>query len=126
MNWPESFWQRRAQLRETTRFLCFGHGLLDALRVPHPKLLGMALFVLVSPDKLTVAAPDLRVLLDEQLSRAVPELLSEPARLRPLPVLGIPDWSSSQSAAFYEDERYFRRVRQRPRALPAAVWFELA
>jgi DUF3025 family protein len=125
LNWPEVFWQRRARLRETTRFLCFGHGLLDALRVPHPKLLGMALFVLVSPAMLTLGASDLRTLLDEQLGRAVPEFLSEPARLRPLPVLGIPDWSTTQSAAFYADERYFRRVRQRPRTLPPATWLEL-
>jgi hypothetical protein len=124
LNWPEVFWQRRAALARTTRFLCFGHGLLDALRVPHPKQMGMALFVRVSDATLALAAPALRVFLDRELSERLPGFLLEPARLAPLPVLGVPGWSPAQSPEFYEDSAYFRRARQRPRAF-AVEFIEL-
>jgi len=41
--------------------------------------------------------------------------LSEPARLHPLPVLGVPGWSDNQSRAYYQDPHYFRTARQRAR-----------
>jgi Protein of unknown function (DUF3025) len=124
-DWPEIFWHRRAALLETTRFHCFGHGLLDALRVPHPRLLGMALFVHVSPARLALAAPEFRLFLDRELARRLPEFLVEPARLQPLPVLGVPGWSGAQSAEFYANERYFRRARQRLRATSPATFVAL-
>ena len=52
-----------------------------------------------------------------------PRFLSEPARLEPLPVLGVPDWSANQSRAYYEDERYFRtRQAAATRAERARAW----
>jgi hypothetical protein len=125
LDWPEVFWQRRAALEASTRFLGFGHGLLDALRVPHPRLMGMALFAQVSPARLALTAPEFRVFLDHELSQSVPEFLAEPARLQPLPVLGVPGWSSAQSPEFYADERYFRRARQRSRAPSSVAFVEL-
>jgi len=125
LNWPELFWRRRTTLHETTRFLCFGHGLLDALRVPHPKLMGMALFVRVSPARLRLESSELRVFLDQTLSERFAEFLTAPARLHPLPVLGIPGWSPAQCAAFYENEAYFRRARQRARPPLTGTWLEL-
>lgn len=116
LEWPELFWQRRAELLETTRFVGFGHGLLDALRAPHPGLLGMALFVLVGPAELALSPPRFRQVLDRELARRLADFLREPARLRPLPLLGIPGWSREQSPEFYGNERYFRRARQRPRS----------
>jgi hypothetical protein len=125
LNWPELLWQRRAALGETTRFLGFGHGLLDALRVPHPKILGMALFVRASVAQLNLTPSELRIRLDQKLSACLGEALAEPARLWPLPVLGVPHWSRAQTAAFYDDEQYFRRARRRPRATAVATWVEL-
>jgi hypothetical protein len=125
LNWPSVFWERRAALLESTRFLCFGHGLLDALRVPHPRLLGMALFARVSPARLRLTASELRVYLDRALSLRLPEFLVEPARLQPLPVLGVPSWSDQQTAAFYDDTSYFRRARQKSQSARPASWIEL-
>ncbi len=108
LKWCEVFWERRAELLRTTRFLAFGHGLLDALRDPHPRLMGKALFVRVAGDRFELAGSDFRVFLDGALAKILPRFLSEPARLHPLPVLGVPDWSANQSRAYYEDQQYFR------------------
>ena len=116
LKWVEVFWERRAELQQTTRFWVFGHGLLDALREPHPRLMGKALFVLVNPSRLALSDCEFRVFLDGALASVLPEFLRDPACLEPLPVLGVPDWSPNQSRAYYEDERYFRTVRLRPRA----------
>ncbi|HKO50736.1 MAG TPA: DUF3025 domain-containing protein [Polyangiaceae bacterium] len=126
LKWREVFWERRAELRQTTRFLVFGHGLLDGLRDPHPRLMGKALFALVAAERLGLAGSDFRVFLDRGLAALLPSFLSEPARLQPLPVLGVPDWSANQSRAYYEDERYFRTARLRPRAPCAVPWLVLA
>jgi hypothetical protein len=125
LDWHEVFWQRRTALLASTRFLGFGHGLLDALRVPHPRLMGMALFVLVSPQRVALEPSELRVFLDRELSFRVPEFLLEPALLQPLPVLGIPGWSHEQSAEFYQNEGYFRRARRRPRPESPAAFIAL-
>jgi hypothetical protein len=125
LKWREVFWERRAELGQTTRFVAFGHGLLDALRDPHPRLMGQALFVRVAPARFGLAHSDFRVFLDGALAVLLRGFLSEPARLHPLPVLGIPDWSANQSPAYYDDERYFRRARQRAHAPRALRWLSL-
>ncbi len=125
LKWCEVFWERRAELRRTTRFLAFGHGLLDALREPHSRLMGKALFARVAADQLGLADCDFRVFVDGALAKLLPGFLSDPTRLEPLPVLGVPDWSANQSRAYYEDERYFRPARLRPRAPNAPRWLVL-
>ena len=125
LEWSELFWQRRAALLRTTRFIAFGHGLLDSLREPHPKLMGKALFVHVSPLPLELGASQLRVFVDEQVAQRLPQFLNEPARLHPLPVLGIPGWSAQQCEAFYRNEQYFRVARLRPRAVSDAACLDL-
>lgn len=125
LRWVEVFWERRAELAQTTRFLVFGHGLLDALRAPHPRLMGKALFAHVARDRLALEASSLRVFADAALARSVTSFLSDPGRLSPLPVLGVPGWSPNQSRCYYQDERYFRTARQRTRSLAAARWIEL-
>jgi hypothetical protein len=125
LKWLEVFWERRAELERTTRFLVFGHGLLDALRDPHPRLMGKALFARVAADRLECAPADFRVFVDRAFAAAVPGFLSAPSRLQPLPVLGVPGWSAIQSRAYYEDERYFRTARRSPRPASAPCWLEL-
>jgi len=125
LDWPGVFWERRDELLTSTQFLAFGHGRLDALRTPHPKLMGMALFVHVRPALLKLVAPELRALLDEELAQELPIFLTEPGRLQPLPVLGVPGWAPAQSVEFYRNEGYFRRARQRLRVRPKSVFIEL-
>lgn len=125
LDWLRVFWERRAELSQTTRFMVFGHGLLDALRDPHPRLMGMALFARVAPARLTLADSELRLFVDAALAKLVPDFLREPALLAPLPVLGVPDWSANQARAYYQDQRYFRTARQRPRAASPARFLVL-
>jgi hypothetical protein len=125
LDWISVFWERRAELQQTTRFLVFGHGLLDALREPHPRLMGMALYARVTRARLTLSDSEFRPFVDAGLAKLVPEFLNEPAILAPLPVLGVPGWSANQARAYYEDERYFRTVRRRARAPSPARWLEL-
>jgi len=125
LSWSEVFWERRAELAETTRFLGFGHGLLDSLRCPHPALMGKALFVRVTQAELDLPLAELRPLIDRELASHVPRFLQHPRQLFPLPVLGIPGWTAKQDAAYYEDTRYFRRRKREGAPLPAA-WVDLA
>jgi hypothetical protein len=125
LKWFEVFWQRRAALFPTTRFIAFGHGLLDSLREPHPNVMGKALFVHVTAAQLELSASQLRVFLDQQVAQRLTQFLIEPARLHPLPVLGIPGWSALQSEAFYQNEQYFRVARLRARAAINTTWLDL-
>jgi hypothetical protein len=126
LKWPEVFWQRRAALQQTTRFIAFGHGLLDSMREPHSKLMGKALFVHVAAAALELSASQLRVFLDREIAQRLLPFLSEPARLHPLPVLGVPGWSAQECEAYYRDEQYFRVARARPRAVSEAAWLDLS
>jgi len=126
LQWEKAFWEERRLLLETTRFLCFGHGLLDSLRAPHPRLMGKALFVHVDADRLALCPSELRVWLDGALSARLAGFLVEPACLYPLPVLGIPGWCAVQSAAFYRNTDYFRVARLRDRPLRAPAFIDLA
>jgi len=125
LRFREVFWERRAELGQTTRFLVFGHGLLDALRDPHPRLMGKALFAHIAADKLALTSSAFRIFVDGALAARLPVFLDDPVRLEPLPVLGVPGWSADQSLAYYEDERYFRKARLRPRAPNAVPWLVL-
>lgn len=126
LEWGRVFWDRRDELLRTTRFLAFGHGLLDALREPHPRLMGMALFARVARERLQLPDSEFRVFIDAGLAERLPAFLSEPALLAPLPVLGVPGWSMNQSRSYYEDQRYFRTARRRARAPSLARFLELA
>ncbi|MEO8903590.1 MAG: DUF3025 domain-containing protein [Polyangiaceae bacterium] len=125
LQWPALFWKQRLELAGSTRCLAFGHGLLDAFREPHPRLMGKALCVRVSSAQLALSAPALRVLLDAELARRLPEFLLAPGRLLPLPVLGVPGWTERQTPEFYSDQRYFRTVRTRQCAPVACTWLDL-
>jgi hypothetical protein len=126
LRWRQVFWEQRTALQRSTRFIAFGHGLLDSLRDPHPRLMGKALFVLARSGQLELATAELRVLLDRELARGLSAFLVAPARLQPLPVLGVPGWSGQQSADYYRNERYFQVVRSRARPRARGQWLELS
>lgn len=125
LKWVEVFWERRTELLQSTRFLVFGHGLLDSLRDPHPRLMGKALFGRIAREHLELDASEFRPFVDAALARHLSDFLFEPALLAPLPVLGVPGWSTNQTRAYYEDERYFRTARQRTREATVPRWLEL-
>ncbi len=123
LNWVDAFFTRRAELLQSTRFIGFGHGLLDALRAPHPRLMGKALFVHVGAEPWSLGPSELRVWLDGALAPGLASFLSEPSRLAPLPVLGVPGWAAEQTLPFYQDTSYFQTARRRSRS--ALAWLDL-
>lgn len=125
LSWVEAFFTRRAELARDTRFIGFGHGLLDALRAPHPRLMGKALFVLVGAEHWSLGPSEQRVWLDAALAPRLATFLSEPARMAPLPVLGVPGWAPAQTLSFYQNTTYFQTARRRPRTALPPVWLDL-
>lgn len=95
-------WQRRLQVR-----IC-GHAILEKFLAPYKSMTAHALFLYVD-GPLTDTALD--PLLADALLRG--ELLSSPADLSPLPLMGIPGWwhGGEQNEAFYDDQHVFRPPR---------------
>ena len=100
MRWRELFWIERDRLLRAMRFVVLGHAVLEQALEPWPGITCKAIFV--SP-----ARP-----LDEQAAEWLARCGAQatPRDLAPLPVFGYPGWHpASEDAAFYDDERYFRR-----------------
>ena len=103
MRWRELFWERRERLRQAMRFVVLGHAVLEQALAPWPGITCKAVFVSAERS------------LDEQaaawLAGCGPQ--ATPKDLAPLPVFGYPGWlPESGNAAFYDDPRYFRPLRQ--------------
>lgn len=99
MRWRELFWARREKLAQAVRFVVLGHAVLEQALEPRPGITCKSIFV--SPGRS----------LDEQAAAwlAACGAQATPKDLAPLPVFGYPGWlPGSGSAAFYDDERYFR------------------
>lgn len=126
LHWVEAFWEQRAELLATTRFVGFGHGLLDSLREPHPRLMGKALFVRIGERDLLRSPSALRTFVDGAAAPRLAEFLVEPGRLLPLPVLGVPGWAPGQSVEKYRDASYFRTQRRDARPMPAPSFLDLS
>jgi hypothetical protein len=103
------FWERRAELLETTRFWLIGHGAFESLMAPH---LGLAAKAVLLP--LDHALPDdaLRHLVDAQVSALVRRWKLNAPRLDPIPLLGIPGYADNDAPEFYDDAQYFRIQRR--------------
>lgn len=108
--WRLLFWQRRKQFAEHVRFFIFGHALYEKARSPYPSLTGKVLALQVPAEFLaldydsTVSEIDALAaayLANRMAMAPLPSLL-------PLPIFGVPGWSTQQNEAFYADARYFR------------------
>jgi hypothetical protein len=103
MRWRELFWDCREKLVRAMRFVVLGHAVLEQALAPRPGITCKAIFVSAERS------------LDEQaaawLAACGPQ--ATPGDLAPLPVFGYPGWlPASADAAFYDDRRYFRPLRQ--------------
>jgi hypothetical protein len=96
--WKELFWDRRSRVMESMRCVVLGHAVLEQALEPWPGITCKALFAAAGADCDSAAA--------QWLGR-LPAGAS-PRDLAPLPVFGYPGWAEEQSAAFYDDARYFR------------------
>ncbi|MDX9837498.1 MAG: DUF3025 domain-containing protein [Azoarcus sp.] len=114
--WEEAFWERRAQLAESTRFLVIGHGIWDQLRRPFFGLCAKAIYRVVEPGWLALPAAAAQAECDAWLAAHLshPATVLTPRALSPLPLLGIPGLTpDSECRDYYRDTRQFRPQRAR-------------
>ena len=114
--WKRLFWERRAEVGRSMRFLVFGHAILEHASAPHKGVTAKAL-VLETPGEL-LDDPALVAWLDVRAAGhfAHAAAVASTQTLQPLPVLGIPGWTpANASAAFYDDAAVFRPGRRQER-----------
>ena len=110
--WKELFWDCRAEVARSMRFLVFGHAILEHSLAPFKSVTAKALLLDVPQGSLDDAA--LVALLDARAAAhfARSEALASTQALQPLPVLGIPGWTpENEDPAFYDDTTVFRAGR---------------
>lgn len=96
------FWERRAELARTTRFFIVGHGLLESLVNPHPRLVARSV-LLYLPDAALEREDELQKRGDARVARRIPGWRARRALFDPIPVSAIPGFADNDSADFYED-----------------------
>ena len=107
--WKRLFWERRAEVARSMRFLVFGHAILEHSLAPFKGVTAKALVLDVPEESLDDAAlvGSLDARAAEHFART--EALASTQSLQPLPVLGIPGWTpESEDPAFYDDTAVFR------------------
>lgn len=120
LSFKRVFWERRAELLETTRFWIVGHGTLESLLAPHPGIASKGLLFHVPELPQTAEGWDaLRFQLDARAASVVAGWRSFYSVLDPVPVLGIPGYWDNDAPEFYDDVQHFRFERRATR--PEAV-----
>ena len=96
-SWSELFLEHHRELR----IVVLGHAVLEQALAPHPGITCKVIFADPSRD------------LDTQAAHWLATTGKTPRDLPPLPVFGYPGWfKGSGEAAFYSDQRYFRRLQR--------------
>lgn len=106
-DWRRLFVVHRASWRTDVTVLVFGHALMEKMTSPFRGATGHALPIALDAD-----APLAHI--DAAVADALDDGLA-PARLLPLPLLGIPGWADNEDAAFYDDASVFRPGRRAAR-----------
>lgn len=104
--WRELFVARREEVIASVRFVLVGHGLMEKALSPFIGITTKAMLLEVEANSPALDRAAADWLMDE-------EHLANSYHLAPLPLLGIPGWDArNESAAFYDDTRYFRAGRR--------------
>jgi hypothetical protein len=109
--WKELFWTRRADVVAAMRFKVVGHAIHEIALAPYKGVTAKTLVVEVPPATLALADEELNALLDERAAAhfVAPGALASTRSLHPLPILGVPGWTSAnEDEAFYDDPGVFR------------------
>ncbi len=106
------FWERRAELLETTQFWLIGHGSLESLLAPHLGLAAKAILLDVPANSAQHDQDALRQAIDARAGSLIQTWRAGAPVLDPIPVLGIPGYCENDSAELYDDARYFRFQRR--------------
>jgi hypothetical protein len=119
--WKELFWARRGDVAASMRFLVFGHAIHENALAPYKGVTAKTLVVDVAHATLELPDEALIAVLDARAAAHfdAPGALASTRSLHPLPILGIPGWTSANDdATFYDDADVFRagRVREKKEA----------
>lgn len=109
--WRQAFWDQRAEMIASLRYLVIGHALYERLHAPYVGLCGKSIHVPASPHVLVSPMEHQVRHADETVAQALeePRFLAHPKALYPLPLLGIPGFTQdNEDPAYYEDTRQFR------------------
>jgi hypothetical protein len=93
------------------RFKVVGHAIHEIALAPYKGVTAKTLVVEVAPATLALADDALNALLDERTAAhfSAPGALASTRSLHPLPILGIPGWTTeNEDEAFYDDTYVFR------------------
>jgi hypothetical protein len=113
--WKTLFWQRRAEVQSSMGFYLFGHGLYEKALNPYLGMTGQGLLLAVVPAFFGWSQTAQLAHLDERVAEylADPDHCRTTRELSPVPLLGIPGWSTdNQSASYYDNTDYFRPSRR--------------
>ena len=115
LHFKRVFWEQRAELAPTTRFFIVGHGLLESLLSPHPRLLARSSFIHL-PESTALDDDELRQRCDAWVAAKIQGWRQEKPLFDPIPVCAIPGFADNESAAFYDDRQRlpFDPVSRRP------------
>ncbi len=106
------FWERRAELLQSTRFWFVGHGTLESLLTPHPGLAAKGLLLEVSRLPASETDDEVRHAIDARAAAAVHGFRQRHHILDPVPILGIPGYWDNERPEFYDDPQHFRLERR--------------
>ncbi|MEO8344048.1 MAG: DUF3025 domain-containing protein [Gallionella sp.] len=115
--WKELFWQRREQVRAQMGFYLFGHGLYEKALQPYVGMTGQGLLLAVEQEYFSWSQKQQLTHLDNLLADylAAPEHCRNTRDLSPVPLLGVPGWTTDNcSETYYDNTAYFRPSRRRP------------
>ena len=119
--WKELFWNRCEDAVRSMRFHLFGHALYEKALAPYKGVTGKSVILDVSAREFERPLPQQLASLDAHLARAFSDTrsLAAPENYAPLPILGVPGWTSdNESERYYEDTQQFRPGRAREREKP--------
>ena len=115
--WKELFWQRREQVRAGMEFYLFGHGLYEKALQPYVGMTGQGLLLAVERAFFAWPLAQRLTYLDNLLADylAEPKHCLSTRELSPVPLLGVPGWTTDNcSETYYDNTAYFRPSRRRP------------
>jgi hypothetical protein len=115
-HWKELFWQRREQMSASMGFYLFGHGLYEKALQPYVGMTGQGLLLAVERAFFAWPLAQRLTYLDNLLADylAAPEHCRNTRDFSPVPLLGVPGWTTHNcSETYYDNTAYFRPSRRR-------------
>jgi hypothetical protein len=114
--WKELFCSHRAEVTSSMGFYLFGHGLYEKALHPYVGMTGQGLVLPVEEAFFTWPMPRRMQHLDERVAAYLNDAshCRGTGELTPVPLLGVPGWSSDNAQAdYYDDQNYFRPGRRK-------------